>query len=90
MCWRLRLRNYPYGWALEAMGLDRLAMGDGLQGKGSVEKGRKERMSRAPLFRKGRRKGMRHEEKEIVSGRRKKMPKLTPYFSGPLPARGFN
>lgn len=75
--------------ALEAMRLVRAATRDGLKGKQSERKGRKERMSREPLFSRGRRKNMRDEEEEIVSGRRKKMSKLTPYFSGPLPARGF-
>lgn len=33
---------------------------------------------------------MKVEDKEIASERIKKMTKLTPYFCGPLPARGFN
>lgn len=76
-------------WVLEAMRLDRLITRDGLKGKGSEGKWRKERMSRAPLLRR-RRKSVRDEGKEIVSGWRKKIPILTPYFSGTLPAKDFN
>lgn len=58
-------------------------------GKGKKRKKDEYTCYGTPLFRRRRRKRMKDEDKEVLSDRRK-TPRWTPYFSGSLPARGFN